>query len=187
MEFAIAEDWIWIDHRKVYDECDLYETKIPHPVFCDEEVAYSACEQIVHNMLACSGVMFPVQPWNTVFHSHRVPDVLPEHYLWKLLCKMQATRSILVVSCVYIDRFMRSTYCPVNVLTIHRLLLCATVLAHKWTEDVNFTTTTLSKFGGVHHRELNRLLSFMCHCLEWKLHVDVDCYELYACSLGLSD
>lgn len=176
---ALIDDWGSLDSESHDEPRDAGTTVQSEVLLCDEDITFAACEQLTDMLRMCSIMMWSNESCIHVFHSAEVPAVLPAHYLWSLLCNMQATKSVLVVSCIYIDRFLERTGYPVNDLTIHRLLLCSTILAHQWMEDVTFTSKTLARFGGVGPRELNRLLSFMCRCLGWKLHVDIDCYKAY--------
>jgi len=73
----------------------------------------------------------------------------------------------------YIDRLNF----PISARSIHRLYLCAVLVAVKYTEDFTITNRFWAKVGGIDLQDMNRLECAFCGLLEWKLGVSREEFE----------
>jgi hypothetical protein len=160
-----------------------YKDEIPASISV-APVLPAACQKsgaFLRNWHDPTAVLIGVGP----FHSAVAPSLPVEAYLWELLRLTHSDQCTLVLAWVYLDRFLGKTHYPVCELTHHRLVLAALVVAHLWLEDDCYSTSYLSKCGGVCPRELARLVHVMCAGTEWRLWVSSDTYVTYRNMLGL--
>jgi hypothetical protein len=73
----------------------------------------------------------------------------------------------------YLDRLG----CGVSTRSIHRLYMCAVLVAVKFSEDFSISNRFWAKVGGIDLDEMNRLEVSFCSMLNWKLKVSREEFE----------
>ncbi|KAJ1904878.1 cyclin-like protein interacting with PHO85, partial [Coemansia sp. S17] len=97
----------------------------------------------------------------TPFHSRAVPAISVHDYLERVAKFVCLENDSLIAVLVYLDRVTRAQiHRPAFALSpfnIHRLLITAIVVAHKFNSDVFFNNARYSKVGGIPLAEMNQL------------------------------
>ena len=85
----------------------------------------------------------------------------------------------LILSLIYVDRFIQSSNIIVDSLTIHRILLVSVVLAAKTFDDNFYTNRHYAKVGGIPVEELNCLEIEFLFNINFSLYVSCEDYQHY--------
>ncbi|PXF49671.1 Cyclin-U4-1 [Gracilariopsis chorda] len=117
----------------------------------------------------------------SVFHALQAPSITPSEYLRRLSRYAFCSRSVFIVAFYYLHKIAqkRSLNLCVNALSVHRLLLTATLLATKMMDDVLYDNAHFAKVGGLDVAELNMLELDMLHMLQFELVVSTDQFERF--------
>jgi hypothetical protein len=73
----------------------------------------------------------------------------------------------------YIDRLE----VPISSRSIHRLMMCAVLVAVKFTEDFAISNRFWAKVGGIDLEEMNRMEFAFCKLLNWKFSISREDFE----------
>jgi Cyclin len=65
--------------------------------------------------------------------------------------------------------------------SIHRLYMCAVLVAVKFTEDFTISNRFWAKVGGIDLQDMNKLELAFCTLLEWKLQISREDFESQQC------
>ena len=88
----------------------------------------------------------------------------------------------LVVSLIYMDRYIKATGSTLYTLNVHRLWLVSYMLAIKFLADLHYNNKWFAKVGGISLSELNVLEKVFLTRIQFHMHVDM--YVDYARQLG---
>ncbi|KAJ2867452.1 cyclin-like protein interacting with PHO85 [Coemansia aciculifera] len=112
----------------------------------------------------------------TPFHSRAVPAISVHDYLERVAKFVCLENDSLIAVLVYLDRVTRAQIhrpalapSPFN---IHRLLITAIVVAHKFNSDVFFNNARYSKVGGIPLAEMNQLELELLFMARFDLKID---------------
>lgn len=125
----------------------------------------TALSQLLNNTKPYSAVPHP----HSSFYSDPIPSISIYDYLNRIIQYTEIDETTLIISLIYIDKYLTS-FPQVNVVsqhTIHKLLFTAIILAIKYNEDVIYTNKYYSEVGGVSLQELNQM--------EYELFVKLNC------------
>ncbi|KAI8319744.1 cyclin-related 2, partial [Martensiomyces pterosporus] len=114
----------------------------------------------------------------TPFHSRAVPGISVHDYLERVAKFVCLENDTLIAILVYLDRITRvQSHRPAlapSPYNIHRLLITAIVVAHKFNSDIFFNNARYSKVGGVPLAEMNQLELEMLFLVRFDLKIDAD-------------
>ncbi|KAJ2467662.1 cyclin-like protein interacting with PHO85 [Coemansia sp. RSA 2322] len=112
----------------------------------------------------------------TPFHSRAVPAISVRDYLERVAKFVCLENDSLIAVLVYLDRVTRAQIhrpalapSPFN---IHRLLITAIVVAHKFNSDIFFNNARYSKVGGIPLAEMNQLELELLFLARFDLKID---------------
>ncbi|KAJ2098702.1 cyclin-like protein interacting with PHO85 [Coemansia sp. S100] len=112
----------------------------------------------------------------TPFHSRAVPAISVHDYLERVAKFVCLENDSLIAVLVYLDRVTRAQiHRPAFALSpfnIHRLLITAIVVAHKFNSDVFFNNARYSKVGGIPLAEMNQLELELLFMARFDLKID---------------
>ncbi|KAJ2362902.1 cyclin-like protein interacting with PHO85 [Coemansia sp. RSA 2610] len=113
----------------------------------------------------------------TPFHSRAIPNISVHDYLERVAKFVCLENDSLLAVLVYIDRITRAqlhrpSLAP-SPFNIHRLVITAIVIAHKFNSDIFFNNARYSKVGGIPLGEMNQLELEMLFLVKFDLKVDV--------------
>ncbi|KAJ2719091.1 cyclin-like protein interacting with PHO85 [Coemansia sp. Benny D115] len=114
----------------------------------------------------------------TPFHSRAVPAISVCDYLERVAKFVCLQNDVLLAILVYLDRIARAQRqrpaLAVSPFNIHRLLITAIVVAHKFHSDVFFNNARYSKVGGIPLVEMNQLELELLFLVRFDLNIDAD-------------
>ncbi|KAJ2232854.1 cyclin-like protein interacting with PHO85 [Coemansia sp. RSA 485] len=120
----------------------------------------------------------PVVSDITPFHSRAVPSISVHDYLARIAKFVCLENDSLLAVLVYLDRITRNHLhrpaLAVSPYNIHRLLITAIVVAHKFNSDIFFNNARYSKVGGIPLIEMNQLELELLFLIKFDLKVDHD-------------
>ncbi|KAJ2645123.1 cyclin-like protein interacting with PHO85 [Coemansia sp. RSA 1694] len=112
----------------------------------------------------------------TQFHSRTIPPISVHDYLERVAKFVCLENDSLIAVLVYLDRVTRAQiHRPALALSpfnIHRLLITAIVVAHKFNSDVFFNNARYSKVGGLPLAEMNQLELELLFLARFDLKID---------------
>ncbi|KAJ2760793.1 cyclin-like protein interacting with PHO85, partial [Coemansia nantahalensis] len=112
----------------------------------------------------------------TPFHSRAVPAISVRDYLERVAKFVCLENDTLLAVLIYLDRVARAQrHRPALLLSpfnIHRLVITAIVIAHKFSSDVFFNNARYAKVGGIPLAEMNQLELEMLFLMKFDLKVD---------------
>ncbi|CAN8069329.1 unnamed protein product [Agarophyton chilense] len=117
----------------------------------------------------------------SVFHALQPPSITPVEYLRRLARYAFCSRSAFILAFYYLDKIanLPQASLKVNSLSIHRLLLTATLLATKMVDDILYDNAHFAKVGGLDMQELNTLELDMLNVLHFELCVSAEQFEAF--------
>jgi len=110
---------------------------------------------------------------STVFHASAIPRTSAGAYIQRF-AKLTSNEETWIVALIYINRIYLTDRCPLNLLTIHRLLLACICVATKYVDDGNrYSQKYFAKIGGLPKgfTEMNRLELELLHLLSFDCFV----------------
>ncbi|KAI9504426.1 cyclin PHO80-like protein, partial [Coemansia spiralis] len=110
------------------------------------------------------------------FHSRSVPPISVLHYLDRVAKFVGLDNDSLIAVLVYLDRVTRAQMhhpsLALSPYNIHRLMLTAIVVAHKFNSDIFFNNLRYSKVGGIPLAEMNQLELEFLFLIKFDLKID---------------
>lgn len=104
----------------------------------------------------------------SIFHSKDIPRISVRHYMERLLDHPFLSPSAMLAGLILIFRFSFARF-PVDVYSVHRLILVGTTIGSKQQDDSVFSIPYVSELGGVNVDELITLQNTFCKDLNWNL------------------
>lgn len=89
----------------------------------------------------------------------------------------------MILSMIYVDRFLHSTGMSITSLNVHKLLLTAIMLASKFNDDAYCSNSFFAEVGCVTLDELNQMEQTFLRCICFSLFVSESLFILYSSSL----
>ncbi|KAJ2537627.1 cyclin-like protein interacting with PHO85, partial [Coemansia sp. RSA 1933] len=112
----------------------------------------------------------------TPFHSRTVPPISAHDYLYRVTKYVGLENDAVLAVLVYLDRITRAQIhrpsMAISPYNIHRLILSAVVVAHKFHSDIFLNNLRYSKVGGIPLAELNQLELELLFLIKFDLKVD---------------
>eukprot|EP00178_Gracilaria_changii_P002096 TRINITY_DN130_c2_g2_i1.p1 TRINITY_DN130_c2_g2~~TRINITY_DN130_c2_g2_i1.p1 ORF type:complete len:329 (+),score=64.50 TRINITY_DN130_c2_g2_i1:342-1328(+) len=117
----------------------------------------------------------------SVFHALQPPSITPVEYLRRLARYAFCSRSAFILAFYYLQKIagLPKTCLTITSLSIHRLLLTATLLATKMVDDILYDNAHFAKVGGLDVKELNMLELDMLSVLRFELCVSAEQFEAF--------
>ena len=106
----------------------------------------------------------------TIYNAIWKPEISIRMYAHRLYKYMIQNRDTFTLSLYYIAMYSHNTNTQVNQFNIHRLLLTATAVAHKFWEDDCYENNQIAKIAGIKVKELNSLERDFLKGIEWRLY-----------------
>ena len=101
-----------------------------------------------------------------------------EDYIKLIFNGTKMSLSTLIISIIYIDKFIELNSYIISLKNIHRILVASCLLSIKFNEDT-IGTKYYSKIVGLNDYDLNNLELYFYIKLQFSLYVDYDCYQKY--------
>lgn len=108
----------------------------------------------------------------TLFHSGGHLNITISEYYYRLIQHSQCSAEAMLLGLHIVFKVVSSKLFRVYIATIHRLILTATLIAAKHTDDVYFNNRFYAKIGGIPTKELNGLEAELLWIVSWNLYVD---------------
>lgn len=126
----------------------------------------------------------------TYFCSKAPPEISIKNYLRHLIKHLKTPPAALILMMIYVERFLQSLTNAISgggsmypyLLTscnAHKIIMTALLIAHKYSMDVAYPFSLLSKIVGVSQEELRILESEFLFFVKYELYVSQDLYEKY--------
>ena len=101
-----------------------------------------------------------------------------EDYINIIFKRTKMSLSTLIISIIYIDKFIELNGYILSLKNIHRILVASCLLSIKFNEDT-ISTKYYSKIVGINDNDLNILELYFYIKLKFSLLVDYECYKQY--------
>ena len=101
-----------------------------------------------------------------------------EEYINIIFKGTKMSLSTLLISIIYIDKFIELNGYILSLKNIHRILVASCLLSIKFNEDT-ISTKYYSKIVGINDNDLNILELYFYIKLQFSLLIDYDCYKQY--------
>ena len=101
-----------------------------------------------------------------------------EDYINIIFKGTKMSLSTLIISIIYIDKFIELNGYILSLKNIHRILVASCLLSIKFNEDT-ISTKYYSKIVGINDNDLNILELYFYIKLQFSLLIDYDCYKQY--------
>ena len=108
-----------------------------------------------------------------------IPNITLEQYLNRIFKYTKMEISSLIISIIYIDRFVAANKYVLSYYNIYRLLLTACLLSIKFNEDIQFNMKSYAEIAGIPVELLNQLEIVMFILIRFKLYVKEEDYITY--------
>ena len=108
-----------------------------------------------------------------------IPNITLEQYLNRIFKYTKMEISSLIISIIYIDRFIEANKYVLSYYNIYRLLLTASLLSIKFNEDIQFNMKLYAEIAGIPVELLNKLEIVMFILIKFKLYVKEEDYITY--------
>lgn len=118
---------------------------------------------------------------SSVFFSLTKPSIVLSNYLTRFVRYLNVSRSVFIVSLVYLDRVRQDDeLLGLGELNIHRLVTTALCVSAKYLEDESHRNSSLSRIGGVPSTvEMNMLEHQFLRRMNWECSVSITMYARY--------
>ena len=116
---------------------------------------------------------------NDLFYFSHIPEISLEDYLYRIYKNTKMNISTLIISIIYIDRFIQLNRYILSMNNIHKILLSSCLLSIKFNEDINYNAKYYSKVVGLPIYDLNNLEFYFYVKLNFTLFVDYEIYQNY--------
>ena len=114
-----------------------------------------------------------------LFYIGRNPPISIEDYINRIYKNTKMNISSLILSVIYIDRFLELNGYILSMKNIHRIILAACLLSIKFNEDVNVSSKYYASIAGIPVYDLNNLEFYLIVKLQFELFVNCDLYQKY--------
>ena len=123
-----------------------------------------------------------------MFQCKTKPDMKLQDYLTRIVKYTDVSGEALILSMIHINRIYRLLpNFPVNLLTIHRLLLTSVLISAKFYDDRFLNNARYARVGGVDKKEMNVLEVELLFLLDFDLFVTTEEYHKIYRELVLSN
>ena len=119
------------------------------------------------------------KPLKDIFSGDNIPMISIENFLKRLIKYSNIEESTLIISLIYMDRYLDSTFKYLTKFNVHRLLFTSIVMAIKYNEDEIFTNSLYAKMGGVKLEELASFEIDFLKGINYCLFIDDEVFERY--------
>ncbi|CBK24714.2 uncharacterized protein [Blastocystis hominis] len=126
---------------------------------------------------------FLVQQPVTIFSCQEIPVIPLREYLERIYFYTHCSYASMILSMIYVDRFLHSTGMSITSLNVHKLLLTAIMLASKFNDDAYCSNSFFAEVGCVTLDELNQMEQTFLRCICFSLFVSESLFILYSSSL----
>eukprot|EP00756_Hemistasia_phaeocysticola_P012895 Hpha_TRINITY_DN15235_c7_g2::TRINITY_DN15235_c7_g2_i2::g.67923::m.67923 len=134
---------------------------------------------VIASVLESLAVLPTEQEKSTPYDAVSLPTISIVDYLKRWVRHTRCSAAAVVASVILLDRLCISTGVNVTARNIHKLLLAALTVTHKWHCDTPFFNSHYARVGGVSLTELNNLERMLLSDLDFDLTVpseDLDTY-----------
>ena len=108
-----------------------------------------------------------------------IPNITLEQYLNRIFKYTKMEISSLIISIMYIDRFIQANNYVLTYYNIYRLLLTSCLLSIKFNEDFQFNMKRYAEIAGIPVELLNKLEIVMFYLIKYNLYVRDEDYITY--------
>ena len=108
-----------------------------------------------------------------------IPNITLEQYLNRIFKYTKMEISSLIISIMYIDRFIQANNYILTYYNIYRLLLTSCLLSIKFNEDIQFNMKRYADIAGIPVELLNKLEIVMFILIQYNLYVRDEDYITY--------
>ena len=116
---------------------------------------------------------------NDPLYSNKIPKIKIEDYITRFFTYSKIEISTLILSYIYIKRFIKKENYIISFRNIFRLIMSCTILAIKFNENKVYKNTFYAKVGGFDVDDLNNLEYNIFSRLDFNLRVlDSEFYEI---------
>ena len=116
---------------------------------------------------------------NDPLYSNKIPKIKIEDYITRFFTYSKIEISTLILSYIYIKRFIHKENYIISFRNIFRLIMSCTILAIKFNENKVYKNTFYAKVGGFDVDDLNNLEYNIFSRLDFNLRVyDKDFFEV---------
>ena len=116
---------------------------------------------------------------NDPLYSNKIPKIKIEDYITRFFTYSKIEISTLILSYIYIKRFIHKENYIISFRNIFRLIMSCTILAIKFNENKVYTNSFYAKVGGFDVDDLNNLEYDIFYRLDFNLRVlDSEFYEI---------
>ena len=116
---------------------------------------------------------------NDPLYSNKIPKIKIEDYITRFFTYSKIEISTLILSYIYIKRFIHKENYIISFRNIFRLIMSCTILAIKFNENKVYKNTFYAKVGGFDVDDLNNLEYDIFYRLDFNLRVlDSEFYEI---------
>ena len=116
---------------------------------------------------------------NDPLYSNKIPKIKIEDYITRFFTYSKIEISTLILSYIYIKRFINKENYIISFRNIFRLIMSCTILAIKFNENKVYKNTFYAKVGGFDVDDLNNLEYNIFFRLDFNLRVlDSEFYEI---------
>ena len=117
------------------------------------------------------------------FHSSRIPQISMWDYLHRIARYSHCSPECILITIIYLDRYVERTRIPLTFRNIHRLTITAVTVAAKLRDDVYYANSYYASIGGVTVQEMNILELELLTNIDWVTWVEPSEYNLYVAQL----
>lgn len=114
-----------------------------------------------------------------IFYLSFIPPISLSDYIKRLLKYSKMDISTLIISIIYIDRFIHKNKYVLSPNNIYRILLSACLLSLKFNQDISVNYKEYADIASVTVEDLQNLESYMYFKLHFSLFVKYDLYKSY--------
>ena len=114
-----------------------------------------------------------------IFYLSFIPPISLSDYIKRLLKYSKMDISTLIISIIYIDRFIHKNKYVLSPNNIYRILLSACLLSLKFNQDISVNYKEYAEIASVTVEDLQNLESHMYFKLHFSLFVKYDLYKSY--------
>ena len=151
------------------NENEIY--KIMDLLTMDEVISYISNDLVFILIENRGKAKVKVDDVDDPLYSNRVPIIKIEDYLKRLVQYSKMEISTLILTFIYIKRFIDKENFIILFNNIFRLIISCSILAIKFNENRTFKNTIYAKIGGLSVEELNNLEYNVFNRLNFQLHV----------------
>lgn len=115
----------------------------------------------------------------TKFHAMKAPGISVHEYLERIFKFASCSNECYILALIYIDRLIQRNNFLLTELNVHRVVICAVLLAAKFFDDAYYNNAYYAKVGGVLAPEINGLEVDFLFRINFTLHVSTEEFVKY--------